>query len=209
MIGVIPTAAVFDAHRRSRAVISDIERIVEILGDLDRAVETFSYLHGVDDFLRDLARARIAARHIARTSIHARAWSNAVDLACALSDASARASALSGASDLALILARACAGANGLVDDLGGNLTRVADARKQRRTSLPARSAAGLVSAAARLLPAADRARYGDEYQSELWDLAQFGASRLQQLKYALRQLLRAFSMGRTLRSPRRRSAVP
>jgi hypothetical protein len=69
-------------------------------------------------------------------------------------------------------------------------------------------SAAGLLTAAAGLLPAADRARYGEEYRSELWDLARSGAGRLQQLGYALRQLRRALPAGLALRSPRRSSAA-
>jgi len=69
-------------------------------------------------------------------------------------------------------------------------------------------SAAGLLAAAARLLPAADRARYGEEYRSELWDLARSGAGRLRQLGYALRQLRRALPAAVALRSPRRGSAA-
>ncbi len=70
-------------------------------------------------------------------------------------------------------------------------------------------SAAGLLTAASRLLPAGDRARYAEEYRSELWDLAQGGAGRLGQLWYALRQLRSVLPMSLALRSPRRRSAAP
>jgi hypothetical protein len=69
-------------------------------------------------------------------------------------------------------------------------------------------SATGLMAAAVRLLPAADRGRYAAEYLSELWDLAQFGAGRLGQLRYAFRQLVRALPMRLALRAPRRRSAA-
>ena len=69
-------------------------------------------------------------------------------------------------------------------------------------------SAAGLLTAAAGLLPAGDRARYGEEYRSELWDLARSGAGRVRQLGYALRQLRRAFPAGIALRSARRRRAA-
>ncbi len=70
-------------------------------------------------------------------------------------------------------------------------------------------SAARLLSYAARFLPAVDRARYAQEYRSELWELAQSGVGRRGQLRYALRQLLRVPPMGFALRSPWRRSAVP
>lgn len=70
-------------------------------------------------------------------------------------------------------------------------------------------SAARLLSYAACFLPAADRARYAQEYRSELWELAQSGVGRRGQLMYALRQLLRVLPMGFALRSPQRRSAAP
>jgi hypothetical protein len=73
----------------------------------------------------------------------------------------------------------------------------------------PAWPASGLTSVASFLLPAADRARYSEEYRSELWELAQAGAGRIRQLRYALRQLRNALPMGFALRSPRRRSAAP
>lgn len=69
-------------------------------------------------------------------------------------------------------------------------------------------SVAGLL-AAVRLLPAADRARYAEEYRSELWDLARSGAGWLRQLDYAMRQLLRILPMCCVLQSPRRRSPAP
>ena len=72
-----------------------------------------------------------------------------------------------------------------------------------------ARWPSGLLAASVRLLPATDRARYAEEYQSELRDLAQAGGGRIRQLRYALRQLRGAPAMGFALRSPRRRSAAP
>ena len=82
-----------------------------------------------------------------------------------------------------------------------------AAARIQRGFSLVPPWAAGLL-AAARLLPAADRARYLEEYQAELWVLAWSGAGRLRRLRYVLRQLLRILPLGVALRSPRRSGAA-
>jgi hypothetical protein len=79
-----------------------------------------------------------------------------------------------------------------------------AAARVQRGFSQVPPWTAGLL-AAARLLPAADRARYLEEWQAELWVLAWSGAGRL---RYALRQLLRILPLGIALRSPRRRGAA-
>jgi hypothetical protein len=71
------------------------------------------------------------------------------------------------------------------------------------------RSARRLASAAARLLPAADRARYAEEYRSELWELAQAGESRRRQAAYGLRQLRSALALRGELQAPRRRQAAP
>ncbi len=70
-------------------------------------------------------------------------------------------------------------------------------------------SAASLLAAAAFLLPRVERSQFAEEYQSELWELTQSGAVRLCQLRYALRQLRSAPSVGFALRSPQRRSAAP
>jgi hypothetical protein len=86
---------------------------------------------------------------------------------------------------------------------------RMPRGRRERRPGRVAPSAAGLLTTAARLLPAADRARYAEEYRSELGDLAQSGLGRIRQLRYALCQLLRVLPLGLVLRSLRRRSAAP
>ena len=120
-----------------------------------------------------------------------------------------RAPVLALASDLGRVLIGARADVDDLVRFLARTIAGGAVTQKQRRPGRVASSAADLLAAATRLLPAADRGRYAEEYQSELLDLAQCGAGRLRQLGYALRQLLRALPMSRVLRSPRRRSAGP
>ena len=69
-------------------------------------------------------------------------------------------------------------------------------------------SAAGLLAAAARLLPAEERARYAEEFRSELCWIAQAGGSRWAQLAYATRQVTAAPRLRVRLRAPRRRGAV-
>lgn len=86
---------------------------------------------------------------------------------------------------------------------------QLAPAAEQTEAKRVVRSAAGLLAAAARMLPAAERARYADEYRSELWELAKAGDGRIGQLRYALRQLRLSPSTGFALRSPRRRSTSP
>jgi hypothetical protein len=78
--------------------------------------------------------------------------------------------------------------------------SRPRDFAARARPALPAR---GLLAVAGILLPLADRARYMQEYRSELWDLAHIGEGRLRQLLYALRQLRSTVSMCVALRSPR------
>jgi hypothetical protein len=72
-----------------------------------------------------------------------------------------------------------------------------------------ARPASRLAAVAARLLPAADRSRYAEEYWSELWDLAAAGAARRLQVRHALWLAVRALEMRGALREPRRRNAAP
>lgn len=99
--------------------------------------------------------------------------------------------------------------ADGIRANNAARRAQLANRQVRRRHMKVASLAAHLVTAAARLLPAADRNRYAEEFQSELWDLAQARAGRLRQLQYALHQLLCAFPMGFALRSPRRKGATP
>src|SRR5258708_4888130 len=89
--------------------------------------------------------------------------------------------------DRDLDFARALALALALAHDL--SLARTAGDRGQHGPGRVAPSAERLLDAAARLLPAADRARYAEEYRSELREIAHSGRSRRRQLRYASRQL--------------------
>jgi hypothetical protein len=86
--------------------------------------------------------------------------------------------------------------------------TSRAAARMQRSIRQVPALAAWLL-AAVRLLPAADRTRYAEEYRSELWDLTRPGAGRLRLLGYVMRQLLRILPLCCVLRAPRHGSPVP
>jgi hypothetical protein len=68
-------------------------------------------------------------------------------------------------------------------------------------------SAARLVTAANRLLPAANRARYREEFHAEICDLAEAGAGRWRQIAYATRVLIRAWGLRRELKTPHPRKA--
>jgi hypothetical protein len=59
-----------------------------------------------------------------------------------------------------------------------------------------------LADAAARVLPASHRARYREEYHSELHDLATVGGSRWRQLVHALRLMGRAWELRAELTAP-------
>jgi hypothetical protein len=67
---------------------------------------------------------------------------------------------------------------------------------------------AGRLLAAARLLPAGDRARWAEEFRSELTEIARAGAGRRGQLAYAGRVVLSARRLRADLRAPRRRGPV-
>ena len=66
-----------------------------------------------------------------------------------------------------------------------------------------------LTTAAARLLPVRERARYAEEFRSELWEIAQTGGGRRVQLAYAARQVMSARRLRTGLRALRRRGAAP
>jgi hypothetical protein len=68
--------------------------------------------------------------------------------------------------------------------------------------------AAGVAGAAVRL-PARNRARYAEEYRSELFELAAAGEPRRRQVLFALRLLQTAPVLRLELRAPRRRKAGP
>ena len=81
--------------------------------------------------------------------------------------------------------------------------------QKSEALQSPVAPARRLLVLAARMLPAGDRARYGEEFGSELADIALAGGGRLMQLAYAGRQLMSAVRLRTALASPRRRSAGP
>ena len=58
-------------------------------------------------------------------------------------------------------------------------------------------------------VPARERARYAEEFQVELWQIAQADWARRAQLAYTARQVLAARQLRAGLRVPRRRSAAP
>ena len=66
-----------------------------------------------------------------------------------------------------------------------------------------------LITAAAWLLPARERARYVEEFRSELWEIAHVGGRRRAQLVYAVRQVLSAWRLRCGLSAPRRRGTAP
>jgi hypothetical protein len=66
-----------------------------------------------------------------------------------------------------------------------------------------------LAGLAMRLLPATARCRYAQEFQSELWELAQAGEPRRRQIGYAWRQLRSALFLRAELAAPSRRKASP
>lgn len=72
-----------------------------------------------------------------------------------------------------------------------------------------ARTPVRLAGVAARLLPEGSRARYTEEYQGELAELAAAGAGRRNQFGYALRLLTRAPLLRVELRTPSRRRMMP
>lgn len=206
------------ARARVRAASLSSTRHVDPAGAL--AVDRT--LSSALDFLEDLTRALDRIRLLDRTLDPSLTLANEIEIAGTL--VRALAGSLSTARHVdpsstlpfawALELTRALAQALDII------CTRVPSrsigTQEHRPTKHVARSALSLLAAAARLLPATARARYTEEYRSELWDLADSGAglmrqlrSRMRQLRYALNQLASARRMRLALRSPHSRNAAP
>jgi hypothetical protein len=83
------------------------------------------------------------------------------------------------------------------------------EGRSERRSSLIAPSAGQLLRIAANLLPADHRLRFTEEFRSELWQVAHAGGGRLQQLRYAFQQVIRAPFLRHALLAPNPRNASP
>jgi hypothetical protein len=93
-----------------------------------------------------------------------------------------------------------------IVPEKPGEFIRVPAPKSPARRSRPAN---GLTKAAARVLPASDRARYAEEFSAELHDLALSGAGPLGQMLYGLRQVRGTLGLRIALQSPRRKGATP
>jgi hypothetical protein len=81
--------------------------------------------------------------------------------------------------------------------------------KKRKKQGSTSPLAGRLLVVAARMLPPRDRARYGDEFRSELWEIARARDGRWAQIAYAARQVRSSVQTRTALRAPRRRSAVP
>ncbi len=173
--------------KRNPALARDLDRALDLAGDpdLNRALTYHR------NRARDLDRALHRAPDRNRALTYDRNLPLTDDLNLALTRAAVLVSALNHFG-----LDRAAAGIFGR-------------SRAQREAGRVAYPAARLLAGAARLLPAADRARYAEEYRSELWELARAGTAGPGQLGYALRQLRSAPRTGRALRALRRRGAAP
>ena len=98
-----------------------------------------------------------------------------------------------------------------LDDDLNfvSTLALARAVRGQRGAGRVVPLAGRLLLAAARLLPAGDRARYAEEFRSEPTEIARAGAGRRGQLAYAARVVMSARRLRADQRAPRRRRAAP
>lgn len=145
-----------------------------------------------------------------RADVLDRVYGLAVDVDRASVLVSVLASALNRVRVSALVNAVALVSASVLVSVLVSVLARNPSVRRQPAAVRVAPTADRLLAATApRLLPAADRARYGEEYRAELSEIAHTGAGRRSQLAYAARQLTSVRRLRAELRAPRQRGAAP
>jgi hypothetical protein len=217
-----------DARARALALARD--RALALADDLARDRARTRALTDDRDLAGALALARNRAHALADDLNRARNRARAIDraLACAHALADALDRARDRADDLNLDRVGARAIDRALADDLNHaralvrTVDQVANPGRSDRGVLPGASSPGhararrvalparrLVAAAAGLVPAGERARYGEEYRSELHDLAASGAGRCRQLGYALRLLAGTLRLRRAVLAPRHGKAGP
>jgi hypothetical protein len=172
----------------ARDLARDLIDAVGLARDIDRVTPQA----GAPDYSRDLIRNLDHARELVLIL--------ASDPAIALGHASNR----EPASELARNFIREVA--HSLISEPASENA----ATVQHEAGQVAPLAGRLLAVASRLLPARDRARYADEFRSELWEIAHAVAGRRRaQLAYAARQVMSAWRLRAELRIPRRRRAGP
>ena len=171
----------------------DLARVLvcNLASDLDLARARARVLAGdrarVRVLSRVLARARVLAQAIARDFDPDRDRDFARDL------------------DLVLDLDRALV----LVLDLDRAQRTAAVASGWRRGKRQSATAQRLLAAGAWVLPVDARSRYGEEFGSELAEIALAGGGRFTQLAYAARVIVSSARLRTALVSPQRQGAVP
>jgi hypothetical protein len=195
-------------------------RKVELAFDLAFEVDLVINCAGSSDVapVPELARALVASLADARrldfpypSAALARTASTAERLADVLGQADSPGSGRglpAAARSLSHDLVRALADHRGWDLDLVRTLPLDSDEGPGKATRV-APAAAGMLNAATRLLPAASRARYAEEFRSELWEIEQVGGSRAAQLAYAARQLRAVRRLRAGLRVPRHQGEMP
>jgi hypothetical protein len=186
---------------RARTRVLDIERICDLALDLERVRDLALNLERVRDLALDLDlehdldidRVRVLGLHLAHIRSSARVLEHDLDLARDLDLEHDLEHAHATTVDLATALAFARAEAV----DPGGAGVPVRVSGQARR----------LAHAAARLLPAAERSRYAEEYAGELWGIAEAGGRRRSQVSHALSMIRGALMLRFELGRPQRRKA--
>jgi len=165
--------------------------------DLASASARIGALARDHDLARDLALSRDRASDLVRDLDHSLAV-RSLDPTFALPLTRDRARTVANNLDSALALT--------LTAPSASESGKTSAQRPARRVTL---SANGLAVAASRLLPAADQPRYREEYRCELWDLADAGAGRAQQIGYAIRLVIRAVPLRYAVLASYSRKAPP
>jgi hypothetical protein len=205
---------------KRRSVASARERARECANELARNLAHTHDLPQDDSLADELAHAHDLAREIARANAFAGGSVTIHNHAVRLADELAQARDLARTHDLAHDLtpthdlARAVADAGDKANKLREKLCPLElvtpDSSAPARCQITVVPVAGRIAhVAARILPPADRARYCDEYRSELYELAAAGAWRWGQLMYAVRLLDRAWVLRAELRVTVMRQAEP
>jgi len=195
----VPRLTRYRARARARDLANALANYCELASAIDRARALANGLASDRDranaLAYDLANARALANDFARLGVSDTNTASELASYYASYRASYRA------------LARALAIASYAASALGIDSAPVAQG--QRGAGRVAPLAGRLLDAAAHLLPAGDRARYAEEFRSELAEIARVTGRRRPQLAYAARQVASAWRLRADLRAPRARKAAP
>jgi hypothetical protein len=212
------TQALADSLGRAKDLDYGPANVLDLDRFLDRASALALDINSGDNLTRARSRADDLNSIIDDAVARSRALGATIDHARALTRDLGHISTFYGDRDRASALARHWMVGRAFIRDLNRvkdlnraltrDLNRAATGRRGGAEQVVP-VAGRLLAAAALLLPARERARYAEEFESELREIAHADGRRRAQLAYGARQVMSAWRLRAELKGLRRRGAAP